>query len=156
MVCRKVPQKWKPSILTWCWHGTPRMLSGADHHPMGRARDLHRLSRALEALSNCCMASCTIEKSATEVMKTLTSSAYATTETGSKPHPIHTPGRRCFNMVRKGWRHIVNKAILSGHPWRTLRHIGNGPYRWPLICTKEVASVYRFWAVNKYIKYQYQ
>jgi hypothetical protein len=101
-VCRRVPQKWKPSILAWGRYGMPSLLSGADHRPMGRDLDLRGLRRAPEATSNRWMDCCTVEKSATEVRTTVTSSAYATKEAGSDPRPIRTPGRRCLGMVRKG------------------------------------------------------
>jgi hypothetical protein len=121
----------------------PRMLSGAGHIPIGRALDLRILSCAPDAFTNCCIASCTVDKSSVDVRKMVTSSAYVTMETGSESCPIRTPESLCFSMVRKGSRHRLYKVILSGHPCRTPRLIGIGPCRCPLICTYEVVSVYK-------------
>jgi hypothetical protein len=53
------------------------------------------------------------------------------------------PGRRCSSRFRKGCKLKVYSVILRGHPCPSPQRILIGPCRFPLICTADVASVYR-------------
>jgi len=59
-----------------------RTVSKVDHRPTARVLDFCGFNRAQQAFSYWCVASSVMGKSATEDRKIVTSSAYATTDTG--------------------------------------------------------------------------
>ena len=80
IVCAMVPQNVIPSIVACVWYSIPRAVSLVHHPPTAMAFDFLGLRRVPEARSNSQMVSSIIGKSAIELTKMVTSSAYAITD----------------------------------------------------------------------------
>jgi hypothetical protein len=87
----------------------------AFHDPRARAFDFCLFTLASDAISNVCIASCTICMSSGRVRITVASSAYATSFVRGPLRQILTPGRRC-SSCGSGLIHIVKITMLRGHP----------------------------------------
>ena len=76
------------------------------------------------------------------VIKTVMSSAYASTEIFSPCLPMFIPFSWSSSGPNRGCKERAYKVILIGHPSLTALLIGIGPANAPLICMDAVASSY--------------